>query len=185
VYQPPVKNQAELEKKGFVRQSGFGLPRIIYINNKSPDSKFKDKRLREAIEYALNKPAIAKALGFGYYAPLTMVAPPGEWGFDPDYKGRPYDPEKAKKLLTEAGYPKGLKLKLTAMAVGTWPEEAEAIAAHLRDIGIEVNVDLADPGRFFSSMYASVRTGPLVDRIDLVPRHFLRQFGLTLASRQL
>jgi ABC-type transport system substrate-binding protein len=126
---------------------------MIYINNKSPDSKFKDKRLREAIEYALNKPAIAKALGFGYYTPLTMVAPPNEWGFDPNYKGRPYDPEKAKKLLAEAGYPKDLKIKLTAMAVGTWPEEAEAVAAHLRDIGIEINVDMADPGRFFASMY--------------------------------
>lgn len=152
-YQPPVKHQAELEKKGFIRQSGFGLPRMIYINNKSPDSKFKDKRLREALEYALNKPAIAKALGFGYYVPLTMVAPPGEWGFDPNYKGRPYDPEKAKKLLAEAGYPSGLKLKLLAMAVGTWPEEAEAIAAHLREVGIEVSMDMADPGRFFSSIW--------------------------------
>ena len=36
-YQLPVKNQAELEKKGFVRQSGFGLARVIYINNKNPD----------------------------------------------------------------------------------------------------------------------------------------------------
>jgi ABC-type transport system substrate-binding protein len=152
-YQPSPKDQAELEKKGFVRQSGFGLPRMIYINNKSPDSKFKDKRLREAIEYALDKPAIAKALGFGYYTPLTMVAPPGEWGFDPNYKGRPYDPEKAKKLLADAGYPSGLKLKLLAGAFSTWPQEAEAIAAHLRDIGIDVSVDLADPGRFFGSIW--------------------------------
>jgi ABC-type transport system substrate-binding protein len=69
------------------------------------------------------------------------VAPPGGWGYDPSYKGRTYNPEKARQLLAETGYPKGNKIELTAFAVGTWPVEAEAIAAHLRDIGIEVKVD--------------------------------------------
>ena len=124
-----MKYQAELVKKGLKRQEGYGLPRMIYINNKDPNSKFRNKKLREAIEYALDKPSIAKALGFGYYTPLTMVAPPGEWGYDPTYKGRQYDPEKAKQLLAEAGYPNGLKIKLMAISTSTWPIEAEAIAA--------------------------------------------------------
>ena len=179
-YQTPVKYQAELEKKGFIRQSGYGLPRMIYINTKDPDSRFQDKRLREAIEYALDKPAMAKALGFGYYIPMTMVAPPGEWGHDPGYKGRPYNPEKAKKLLAEAGYPTGLKLKITAMAIGTWPDEAEAIAGYLRDIGIEVKIDLADPGRFFSMLWLEGWDDLMLFLTGVDPNYlqtFFAQFG--------
>jgi peptide/nickel transport system substrate-binding protein len=154
---PPPKYQVELEKKGLVRQSGFGLPGIIYINNKSPDSKFRDKRLREALEYALDKPAIAKALGYGYYTPLTMIAPPGEWGYDPKYPGRPYNPEKAKKLLAEAGYPNGLKVKMILFppAPADSLDASTAYKQYLDAVGFQVDLDVADAGRFFSSMYVN------------------------------
>ncbi len=152
---PPEKSQIELEKRGLVRQSGYGMPRMLFINNKDPNSKFQNKKLREALEYALDRPAIAKALGFGYYVPLTMVAPPGSWGYDSEYKGRPYDPAKAKQLLAEAGFPNGLKVKLLAMAVPPWPDEAQAVKRYLDDAGISVDLDMADPGRYFSSMWQS------------------------------
>ncbi len=149
----PLKDQADLEKKGFVRQSGFGFPRVIYFNNKDPNSRFQNKKLREAVEYALDKPAIARAMGFGYYTPLTMVAPAGEWGYDPTYKGRPYDPAKARQLLAEAGYPNGLKVKLLATVSQPWPDEAQALKRYLDEAGIHVDLDMADPGRFFSSLW--------------------------------
>ncbi len=152
-YQPPAKYQADLEKKGFIRQSGFGLPGIIYINNKSADSKFKDKRLREAIEYALDKPAIAKALGYGYFTPLTMVAPPNEWGYDPNYKGRQYNPEKARQLLAKAGYPNGLKIKMLFFQTQANQDAATAFKQYLDAVGFQVDLDPADAGRFFASMY--------------------------------
>jgi peptide/nickel transport system substrate-binding protein len=150
---PPDKDQQDLEKKGFIRQSGFGLPRVLFINNKDPNSKWQNKKLREALEYAIDKPAIAKALGFGYYTPLVMLAPPGVWGYDPDYKGRPYDPAKAKQLLSEAGYPNGITVKMLVMAVRPWPDEAQAIKRYLDEVGITVDIDVADPGRFFSAMW--------------------------------
>ncbi|MGD0918209.1 MAG: ABC transporter substrate-binding protein [Thermodesulfobacteriota bacterium] len=152
---PPPKYQAELEKKGFIRQSGFGLPGIIYINNKSPDSKFRDKRVREAVEYALDKPAIAKALGYGYYTPLTMTAPPGEWGYDPNYPGRPYNPEKAKQLLAEAGYPNGLKIKMLILPTPDSQDAGTAFKQYLDAAGFQVDLDVADFGRFFSSIWVN------------------------------
>ncbi len=178
--QPPIKFENELVKMGFVRKEGFGLPRILFINNKDPESKFKNKKLREAIEYALDKVAMAKALGFGHYKPLKLVAPPGVWGYDDDYKGREYNPEKAKLLLTEAGYAKGLKIKLMALSGGSWPSEAEAIAAFLRDIGIEVKTDLADPGRFFNMMWLQGWDDLMLFVIGIDPTFlitFHRQFG--------
>ena len=178
--QPPVKDQADLEKRGFVRQSGYGLPRMIYLNTKDPNSKFTNLKVREAVEYALDKPAIAKALGFGYYTPLTMVAPPGEWGYDPDYKGRPYDPAKAKQLLAEAGFPNGLKVKLTAMAVSTWPDEVAAVKRYLDDVGMTVDPDMADPGRFFSSLWLQGWQDMILFLTGMDPNYlitFHRQFG--------
>jgi peptide/nickel transport system substrate-binding protein len=176
----PVKDQADLEKKGFIRQSGYGLPRMIYMNNKDPNSKFVNQKVREAVEYALDKAAIAKALGFGYYTPLTMVAPPGEWGYDPDYKGRPYDPAKAKQLLAEAGYPNGLEVKLIAMAVPPWPDEAQAVKRYMDDAGFKVELDMADPGRFFQTLWMRGWPDMILFLTGMDPNYlmtFHRQFG--------
>jgi ABC-type transport system substrate-binding protein len=176
----PVKDQADLEKKGLIRQSGYGLPRMIFMNNKDPNSKFTNQKVREAVEYALDKPAMAKALGFGYYIPLTMVAPPGEWGYDPDYKGRPYDPAKTKQLLAEAGYPNGLTVKLIAMAVPPWPDEAQAIKRYMDDAGFNVELDMADPGRFYQTLWKNGWPDMILFLIGMDPNYlmtFHRQFG--------
>ena len=153
----PVKVQADLEKKGFIRRYGYaGLPAMLYPNTTDPSKPTGKVKVREAIEYAIDKTAVAKAIGFGYYEPLKMVAPEGEWGYDPSYPGRPYNPEMAKKLLAEAGYPNGLKLKLLAFpAYGGGQQAGEALKAYLGDVGIDVDLDMADMGRYFGSMFAT------------------------------
>lgn len=153
----PVKDQAELIKKGYKRQSYWaGLPSIIYLNTKNKNAPTAKLEVREAIEYALNKPAMAKALGYGFWTPLKMVAPPGEWGYDPRYKGREYNPAKARQLLSKAGYPNGCKLKLMALPeAGGRSTNAEAIKAFMDSAGFQVEVDIADPGRFFGSLFAT------------------------------
>lgn len=151
-YGAPVKDVSDLEKKGFVSLN-FGVPRILYLNTKDAASPFQNQKVREAVEYAIDKPAIAKALGFGYYTPLATVAPPGEWGFDPDYKGRLYNPAKAKQLLTEAGYPNGFEIRLMVQTPPPWPDEAQTIKRYLDEVGISVDLDMADPGRFFQNLW--------------------------------
>ena len=152
-----AKDQFELEKKGYKRQSDWpALPYLIYLDTANPNVPTAKLQVREAIEYALDRPAMAKALGFGYYEPLKMVAPQGEWGYDPNFKGRPYDPAMSKKLLAEAGYPNGLKLKLLAMAEGGGKNDrAEAIKAYMDQVGFTVDIDIADPGRFFGSLFGT------------------------------
>lgn len=153
---PPVKDQADLEKKGFKRYAYWpALPNILYFNTTDPNKPTGKKKVREAIEYAIDKEAIAEALGFGYYKPLKMTAPETEWGYDSGYPGRVYHPTKAKQLLVEAGYSAGLKLKLLTMTAPPWPDEAQAIKRYLEDVGINVDVDLADPGRFYNSVWVN------------------------------
>ncbi len=148
----PLKDQADLEKKGFVRNSGYaGLPNVIFLNTTDPNKPTGKLKVREAIDYALDKGAMAKALGFGYAKPMKMVSPEGEWGFDPAYPGRPYNPVKAKQLLTEAGYPNGLKIKI--MTLETGKDLATAIKSYMDQAGFNVDIDIADAGRFFGSWF--------------------------------
>jgi ABC-type transport system substrate-binding protein len=66
------------------------------------------------------------------------------------------------------------------MAVGTWPEEAEAIAGYLRDIGIEVKIDLADPGRFFNALWLEGWEDLILFLTGVDPNYlqtFFAQFG--------
>ena len=147
-------DQKNLMAMGFHRQSSWpALGYSIWINTANPQSKWQDKRLREAVEYALDKDTITKALGLGLYRPLKSLPPEGEWGYDPNYNPRPFNPEKAKQLIMEAGYPKGLSIKLLTFFSMGFPDLATAVKQYLDDVGFNVTVDVADPGRFFGTIY--------------------------------
>ena len=157
-YDAPIRDQTDMEKKGFIRRTGYaGTQWCLIPNNKDPKSPFQDKRVREALEYAIDKAAIAKAIGFGYYTPSKMVAPDHDWGFDPAYKGRTYNPATSKKLLAEAGYPNGLKVSILLMSGpqgGAIPvDAATAIKRYLDEGGFQVDLDVADAGRYFGSLW--------------------------------
>ncbi|MBN2039364.1 MAG: ABC transporter substrate-binding protein [Spirochaetes bacterium] len=152
---PPIREQALLAKTGYKVQSGWGgLPYILYLNTTSPTSPTFKKKVREAIEYAIDRKKLAKALGYGFWTPLTTIAPPGEWGYDKDAGIRSYNPKKAKQLLTESGYPNGLKIQLLALPeAGGRNPAAEAVKSFMDQAGFNVTVDMADPGRFFNSVF--------------------------------
>ena len=69
---------------------------------------FSDVRVRQAMNYAINKEAIIKAVLRGHGKPANSPLAPQVWGYTP-VKTYPYDPAKAKALLAEAGYPNGFK----------------------------------------------------------------------------
>ena len=73
---------------------------------------FNDKRVRQALNYAVDKEAINKALYGGLAVTMTSPLPEAQWGFDKSLKGYPYDPAKAKQLLAAAGVKPGLKVEL-------------------------------------------------------------------------
>jgi ABC-type transport system substrate-binding protein len=108
------------------------------------DSPLADKRVRQAIEYAIDRPAMVKALGHGYWRALDQLATEAVYGYDPEIEGRPYNPHKAKQLLTEAGYPDGFKIKLIGGELTELPEIFAAIKANLAGVGIEAEIEIAD-----------------------------------------
>lgn len=106
---------------------------------------FNNVKVRKAMNYAINKKAIVHA----FYSKKAKVAvsplPPTIPGFDSKLKPYSYNPQKAKKLLTQAGYPHGFSMELWAMPVPRpyMPDGkkiAQAIQADLAKVGIQAKI---------------------------------------------
>jgi ABC-type transport system substrate-binding protein len=151
-----AQDWAELAPKGYVVKTYWpGLPQALWGNTIDPDSKWQDKRVREALEYAVDKDAMAKALGLGYYVAQPQIAPSTEWGYIPDLAIRKYNPEKAKQLLLDAGYTDGCPVKLMIQSVPASIDAGQTIKGYLDAAGFKVELDIADPGRFFGSVFGT------------------------------
>lgn len=121
---------------------------FILFDDKNTDSPFYDKRVREAVDYAIDRKWLADNLGFGYWQPCYQLTPRNNDAFIPDYKGRQYDPAKAKQLLAEAGYPNGFKTELlpnpTALIKDTWV----AVQSQLAKVGIDAELKFLEVAKF-------------------------------------
>ena len=160
---PPANAVATMEAAGFKRQQAWpALPWGLWPNTGNAQSKWQDIRLRQAVDYALDKTALAKAIGFGVYTALPVLPMPGEWGYDPNYNPRPFSQAKAKQLLSDAGYPNGLKINLLTLNDPVTRDIGTAIKQMLDACGFQTNLDVADPGRFFGSTQF-VDPGPNAD----------------------
>ena len=104
--------------------------------------ELKDVRVRQAINYALDRKLISDAL-FGKMAdPTVQLQSKGFMGYDAATEKRyPFDPAKAKALLTEAGYPNGFDLKLQYVNNTLSRFLSMAIAGQLKKVGIRVQTD--------------------------------------------
>jgi peptide/nickel transport system substrate-binding protein len=146
------QESADLKDKGFSVVETPTIYYTIYPDSTNPDSPFANKKVREAIEYAIDRKAMADAIGFGFMVPVYQPTHQGTAGYNPDYPVRAYDPEKAKQLLAEAGFAKGIKTKMLTQAAGTYEAAALVVQNFLAEVGIDVEIDLADVGRFWGSI---------------------------------
>lgn len=103
-----------------------------------PDGPLTDLRVRQAMNHAINKPEIAEFLmGGGASAPIYSACHPVQFGCVQDVTRYEYNPERARDLLAEAGYPDGFSLDLWAYRERP---KAEAVMADLEAIGININL---------------------------------------------
>jgi ABC-type transport system substrate-binding protein len=134
---------ADLRDIGFNLISSNEGHYVLAFDSNNPDSPFADKRVREAVNYAIDREAIVQAEGRGIWAPLYQFCSSDFFGYNADLPGRHYDPEKAKQLLADAGYGSGFK---TTLSVGN-TEETTVLAAiqdYLSKVGIEVQLNVLD-----------------------------------------
>jgi peptide/nickel transport system substrate-binding protein len=104
---------------------------------------FKDVRVRRALSKAINRQAIAERVMEGLALPASNVVSPSVIGHDPAVKPEPYDPEGAKKLLAEAGFPNGFTMTLATPNNRYINDEqvAQTCAQMFSRIGVTTKVD--------------------------------------------
>jgi peptide/nickel transport system substrate-binding protein len=127
----------------FVESALAGVRRQAFINAQKPP--FKDNlKLRQAINYAIDRAAMAKSLGGGLGIPLPYGLAPGSVGYDTAAPFYEYNPDRAKQLLAESGVTLPLTLRLTTHNREADQEQARLLQSMLDKVGIKLNLDVVD-----------------------------------------
>ena len=162
VIDPPTQDVARLESepklkvlKGAemrVQYLTFDVGRDTLLYGKSPTGKnpFKDLRVRQAVAHAIDADAIRVKVMRGMSKPIGSIISDLVAGFHPDGDKRlPYDREKAKKLLAEAGYPEGFDVTLDCGNVQPAADICQAVAAMLTQVGIRTRPNVVPQANYF------------------------------------
>ncbi len=142
-----VKNVEAAGHKAVVYAAPFLMSWVLFTNDfpkKYGDkgSPFADKRVRMAANLALDRQAISDGLLNGLAKPANQLAMPATFGYNPKVRDFPYDPARAKALLSEAGYPNGFDM-VAEVYVGGIAKDTEIYnyaADALSKIGIRVEL---------------------------------------------
>jgi peptide/nickel transport system substrate-binding protein/oligopeptide transport system substrate-binding protein len=131
---------------------------VYYLNVNTADPVLKDKNIRMALSYAINRQAICDTVFFGTRIPATGIIPPGIEGFrDGAWPASVYDVAKAKKALADAGYPNGEGLpaiKLSYNTGGAHENIAQMVQADFRAIGVNAELDMMEWGQYLDELEA-------------------------------
>ncbi|MFN8524380.1 MAG: ABC transporter substrate-binding protein [Chloroflexota bacterium] len=112
------------------------------------DGPLTNPKVRQALNYAVDKEAIIKNVMGGLGKPINSLAVPEVFGYDASTQPYPYDPNKAKALLAEAGFAGGFPLTLTTRQGNTLNDKdaSEAIVGYLKAVGIQAQLKVVENG---------------------------------------
>jgi peptide/nickel transport system substrate-binding protein len=138
----------ELKDMGFNYVTRSGGTFILIPDSKNADSPFADRKVRLAVSHAIDREALAEALGYGFSSPAYQVLPGFIETAIPNLDIHEFDQDKARDLLTEAGYPDGFKTTIHAFIRVVPRDYIIAIVNMLGEVGIEVDPDFPEAGKY-------------------------------------
>jgi ABC-type transport system substrate-binding protein len=159
---------ADLQKVGFVSAAFASGTDYLTPDTKNPDSLFSNIKVRQALEYAIDKETIVKGLGYGFWYANDQLPPP-QHAFHATLSNSPtYDAKKAKQLLVEAGYPNGFKIWMSPPRA-SYKDETQAVAGYLGQVGIQVDAQIIDNTKFFDYSQGGWKGGLLIQGAGMSP----------------
>jgi peptide/nickel transport system substrate-binding protein len=167
-----TKDLAQYEKDGLIvaRLPSAGGAVSLALNSVTQNSPFADIKVRQAACYAVNGALIASGPLLGEGAAANQYDVKGSWSYNNSVVGYPYNLDKAKQLLAEAGYPNGFKTTLTVQINPTFTLILQAAQAQLKAAGIDAQVNpVTVPA--YQGMVGEVGTAPGWDgMLSMTPR---------------
>jgi peptide/nickel transport system substrate-binding protein len=140
----------------------------VYMQQQWDAVPIADKRVRQALNLAIDKEALIKFVFAGQGVPVPMY-PVGSYGVaggaDATLKPYPYDPQRARQLLAEAGYPNGFETKIYSYVTGDLPELnrlSEAVADYLAQVGVKARITPMDRAALSTKRQAKTLSGDLL-----------------------
>jgi peptide/nickel transport system substrate-binding protein len=151
IYDAVPTTAAQLRDAGYKLVIGPGSAYTLSFDSKNSEI-FKTVKVRQAIEYAIDKEAITSGPGLGLYMPIYQLVNSKSPDYNKSCPPRKYDPAMAKKLLAEAGYPNGFSFK-GYFQDNTWKDGVVAVQSYLEKVGIKMEINYVN-----SAAYSQIRT---------------------------
>jgi peptide/nickel transport system substrate-binding protein len=157
----------EDERFTFAEQAGMHTWYVVFNVTKEP---FDDARVRQAVAFAIDRQAIVDAVLGGTGVLARNFLPPVVWGYTEDVADYPYDPERARELLTEAGYPDGFEVEFWVPESGSGMQQPVAMGTVIQDylsrVGIRASIQQFEWGTYLDRVIVPVESA------DTVPAMF-------------
>jgi peptide/nickel transport system substrate-binding protein len=129
----------DLTAKGDKLEQRPGTVMVLLPDSKNATSPFAKKGVREAVEYALDRPTISTTLGYGFWEPLTQAAAKFQSGYNPAIKAREFNVATAKQKLADAGYPNGVAITITTSSSFA-QDTVTAMMGYLNAVGFKCTI---------------------------------------------
>ena len=146
----PYERIAELRADPNLVVKTIGTPRVFFVSMNPNVAPFDNVLVRQALNYAVDVDSIISALYLGHATRLATAVPSAAFGYDASVTPYPYDPAKARELLAQAGYPNGFSVEFDSFtgSIADHSRPAEAIVEYLRQVGIDVKMNVFEFGAF-------------------------------------
>ena len=131
------------------------LAAVLSLNMNIENEILSDVRVRQAVNYAINRDNIIQGALEGQGTAANSPVPPTCDGYSEDVKGYEYDPDKARELLKEAGYEDGLSLTIKIKEDSKNQKVAQVIQSDLKAVGIDVKIQILEAGAYTTDVYSN------------------------------
>lgn len=154
VHRLPTEQIDQVSGDGFKVESFVesGTYNMTMITEEGP---LADPAVRRALQYAIDRETLNDRILAGLGEPASQLVNPGFTGFCDRIEVFPYDPDRARQLLAEAGYPNGFDLEMQASRGFLLNDDtlAEAIQGYLSDVGVNVSLNIMEFSLYLDAFY--------------------------------
>ncbi|MCB2108032.1 MAG: ABC transporter substrate-binding protein [Rhodobacteraceae bacterium] len=179
-----VEDKDVIEAAGHRFQADPGTGVFVIALNAERDERLRDVRVREALNLAVDRERISQVMLGGLVHPASQFTPPNANGYDPMLKPYPYDPDRARAMLTEAGYPDGFSFVFEGVMGGAVSDSAlfQQIASDLAKVGVtmeirpimlsQLSANMHSPSGWTGSAFGvDYGTAPSLDSLRALKQH--------------